>query len=258
MFDIYENKSGNDQIASETKQVWEMDRIDCESGGIKLYLKGCDYPQKGWPTHEALFAVNAVKKIILVLVKRFSIFMNIESFNVICWGIISPYVLRFKYQQEFTKELDDFIYKFLMLYGVKDEIASKFSTIISHVFEYDWAYRMRLQDLFNETNSVKLYKYPRKEMRRLLELNRVRDFKEASDKFKMFARLVSWAFFIPKVKRCFREALKSVDFKKLQPDDGDKYWMLCRIDYNPFGKTEAERKKMLDEYNFVKGIDVTI
>ncbi len=262
MPDIYENQSGGQQIANESVQVWEMERIEYEEG-IKIYLKGCDYPQKGLPTPEALFAVNALKKVLLVGMRTFKgllLFVGvkklIKAFNEVGWRIISPYVLKNEYQQEFTKQFDNLIYFFLFAYGIETDDASRFASIISHVFEYDWAYRLRMQDLFNETNKEKLIENPRKEMRRLLALNRVRDFKEANDKFKMFARIASWMFYIPKVKHCFITALHMVDFSKLQPDAGDRYWMCQRIDYDSFGKTFDERKEMLKGFNVVAGRDV--
>ncbi len=262
MHDIYENKSGGDQIAQESVQVWHMDRIEYD-GGIKLYLKGCDYPQKGMPTPEALFAVNAVKKILLVGMRTFKgslIFVRVKklvkAFNEIGWRIISPYVLKEEYQQEFTREIDNLIYFFLFAYGIEADDANRCASIMSHIFEYDWAYRLRLQDLFGETNKEMLQDNPRSELRRLLELNRVRDFKEANDKFKMFARMMSWVFFIPRVRHSFVTAVSLVDFSKLVPDEGDRYWMLQRLDYQSFGKTLEERKEMLKEYNVVAGINV--
>ncbi len=248
MFDIYENFNQSQQIAQEAKESWEVDRIEMEDG-IRVYLKGCDYPQKGMVTPDALYAINQVKKVLLTSVRTFHVFLLffskqklVDAFNTICWGIVSPYTLKPKYRNDFTLEIGGFIYSFLREYGISEESSEKFANIVSHVFEYDNAYRLRVQDLFSSTNFERLNKNPRKEIKRLLRLNRERDFKEANLKFKLFSNLTSLALLSPKVKRCFRKALKNSDYVKLQFDKGDLFWSYQRIDYDVFGLNYQARR----------------
>lgn len=262
MLDIYENKSAGDQLSREAIESWVVDKIEYV-GGIKIYLKGCDYPQKGLPTPEALFVTNQVKKILLTSARTFHIFLLffskqklVNAFNTVCWNIISPYTLKPQYRTDFTIEIGNFIYRFMEEYGLEEKSAETFANILAHIFEYDNAYRLRMQDLFTASSFELLNKSPRKELRRLLELNRIRDFKEANTKFKLFATLISLVMLSPKAKYAFRQALIMSDLSKLQFDEGDRYWALQRIDYNAFGKTQEERKDMLKGFNIVKGVPI--
>lgn len=264
MLDIYENGSETQQIAREAVESWEVEKIEYE-GGVKIYLKGCDYPQKGIPTAQAIFMINQIKKLLLTSVKTFHVFLAffskqklVDAFNTVCWGIISPYILKPQYRTDFSLELGSFMYRFMVEYGIEEVSAETFAKIISHIFEYDNAYRLRMQDLFTASSFDQLTISPRKEVKRLLELNRVRDFKEANMKFKIFSTLISLALWSPKVKRSFRRALQDIDLTKLKFDEGDTYWVLQRIDYNAFGKTQEERKEMLKGFNVVKGKPLTV
>ncbi len=247
MQDIYENGSSNEQIAKEAVESWVVDRIEYE-GGIKIYLKGCDYPYKGMTTPDALFAINQIKKILLTSVKTFHIFLLffskqklVDAFNTVCWGIISPYTLKRKYRTEFTIEIGNFLHRFMASYGISGDSSKKFANIIAHIFEYDNAYRLRLQDLFTASSYKSLHSNPRKELKRLLELNRIRDFQEANLKFKLFATLLSLVMLSPRANKSFRVALEYANFKKLH-----------------FGKTLEQRKKMLKGFNVVKGKPLTV
>lgn len=107
---------------------------------------------------------------------------------------------------------------------------------ITGAFEYilqkDWAYRLRFLDLCNETTPERLQKEPIREIRRLLAINRERDYKTAngelvSDKLQKFGRLIQIALLWPPFRRKFREYTKNLP----KPDEIDKYWMRLRTDY---------------------------
>lgn len=224
--DIYKYSPASvNLVQEEAKQSWEIDRIEYKEG-IKIYLKGCDFPQKGMPTPESILSVNQVKKVI----KRIHIFIRSWTiFEELFWPIVQPFILKEEYQTPFTKEFAKFF-------------NGKSALIISHIFEYDWAYRLRLQDLFFETTKEDLIKQPYREVRRLIKLNSQRDYEENVKKFKY----IPYLFLIPSVRRKFRESLKEIEFTRLQPDEGDMFWMLQRIDYDSFGLTFKERENMLE------------
>lgn len=236
MPDIYQYAGGGEQIVkNEVSEIWKVDRVEY-SQGIRVYLEGCSFPQKGLPTKEALFAINQVKKIL----KMFHIFIwSRKRFEELCWPVISPYILKEEYQQVFTKEFAKFF-------------TGKTAEIISHIFEYDWAYRLRLQDMLGETTKDELLKQPYREVTRIVEINKQRDYKEVSDKF----RFLPYIFLIPSVRRRFRHALKEIDFAKLQFDEGDMYWANQRLEYNTFGKTFEERTELLKGYQVVQSTHI--
>jgi hypothetical protein len=267
MIDIYENGTANTQISKEAVESWEVEKVEYE-GGIKIYLKGCDFPQKGLPTPEAIFSINQIKKILLTSVKTFHVLLLllpkqklINAFNTVCWGIISPYTLKPEYRTDFTLEIGSFIYRFMVEYGIEKKSSERFANIISHIFEYDNAYRLRVQDMFTSSSDRQLFDNPRQELKRLLKLNRVREFKSKkikylpSTKFKIFHNLLSVALLSPKIKKCFKKALQGIDFTKLQFDKGDLYWALQRTDYDTYGLPLHARENMiqLNKWKTIKG-----
>lgn len=179
----------------------EIERIEYE-GGIKIYLKGHVYPQKGLPTEQAVFAVNIAKKLLSF------------KFRDAVYTALQPHLLKPEYMTPFARE-------------IKRMFPSKLGTVIAHIFEYDSSYRLRTQDLANETSKEALLRNPFKEIRRLLAINKRRDYEEVHLKFKRFGYVLMALLFLPQFRRKFRE----LDFDKLKPDTADFYWTNIRTDY---------------------------
>lgn len=235
MNDIYKYQATKDIIKQEASELWVLEKVEY-TDGIQLHIVGCSYPQKGLPTPEALTAINSIKKIL----KTFNIFIfSTQRFETVCWPIMSSFILKEEYQQAFTKEFSKFF-------------KGKTAEIISHIFEYDWAYRLRIQDLFTASTKEKLMKRPYREVKHLIQLNKERDYKEVSDKFKY----VPYLFLIPSLRRSFRASLREIDYEKLCYDEGDRYWALQRIEYDSFGKNFDERKEMLQGYQVAQSIHI--
>lgn len=116
---------------------------------------------------------------------------------------------------------------------------------LEYILEHDQAYRYRFMDLIAETTKERLTKNPRKEIKRLLSINRERDYKVVSDKIGKFGRLVTYALLIPSAKRKFRHAVYNWDWSKYQWDEIDRYWALQKLDYNYFGLSYEERQQIL-------------
>lgn len=261
--DIYKYDLGGVQLVrDEAKELWHVDRMEIE-GGIKIYMTGCQFPKKSMPTPETISAINQIKRLLLTTLKTFHIFILfirpqklIKSFNSIAFPIIRPYVLKQQYQTVFAKEFKNLLALLLGDYEGGKETAE----IISQIFEYDEAYRIRLQDLFSETTKEKLIKNPRKEIKRLLEIQRQReyDYGEINGKFKLFSHVLNLALLSPKLKRKFREALEKINLENLCLDEADLYWLLQRIDYNWNNLPFKEREDMLKlkGWSTVKAIPV--
>ena len=69
-----------------------------------------------------------------------------------------------------ASELQGIIYGFLAYSGISTPIAKQTAYIFGEIFEYDNAYRFRVQDLFTESSKELLTKNPIKEIRRLLKI----------------------------------------------------------------------------------------
>jgi hypothetical protein len=261
---LFEEKTGEQQVATESEIFYLVEKVTYENG-IKSWLKGAEYPQKGQAPAETLFYLGMSKRILvesfklssklpiifgflagqLVLPKRYKLSIEgiLEVYNSILWKVISPYILKQENMMDFSREIRKFTYVFLREINVKEEVARQFSAIFSHFFEYDNAYRYRLQDLFNESTEEKLTQNPIKELGRLSKINQERDVEVVSTKFKSGIKLLQAILLVPKFKKAFKEAMTFVDFKKLQYDEIDIYWISMRNDYLYLGEDVITRSK---------------
>lgn len=260
---VYENKtSAKSLILQEHKTETIIERIGYEDG-IQLYLKGCQFPQKSCPTPEAIIATNTVKRTIISFcysrVIPLSFTKIVQSFNRINYDVMSHYFLKDKFMTKFSREMKSFIYNFLKEFGLDEDQSQKASKIISHIFEYDNAYRYRLQDIFQETTKQKLV--TRKEWKRLAYLLYERDDIESrksggdrrvGKQFKIVVGFLSLFLYIPKLKRSLRKAIQSANWNAFLMDDGDYYWSYFRLDYNFGGLDYDQRMVEYKKRGFIK------
>lgn len=263
--ELYENYEASKQITnearvSETELVgWKINEVRWGKNGIETIIDGADFPSRGYAPPEAVFANNIVKRLIisgLPVVNPLRYQEAISAFGEISWKIMSPYILKSEYLTPFSKEIEKMARVFLTEIGSK--WIFKTAKVIAHLFEYDNAYRMRLEDLFNESSPDLLLNNPRKEIVRLLELNRTREVtykQDVSKKFKLVANVLGTILLVPKVNKAFKKAIKAVEYKNLCIDNIELYWMCHRQDYNFLGKTYEERVELLENagYKLVKG-----
>ncbi len=129
--------------------------------------------------------------------------------------------------------------------------------ILNYVLQYDWAYRLRFIDLCEETTLEALSNNPRKELKRLIQINRERDYKETShptnplvsDKITKLGNLLRTLLLIPTANRHFKRNLP----KQLPTfDDIDLYWALQRKDYNIKGLSYEQRMDELTKRGWNK------
>ncbi len=141
----------------------------------------------------------------------------------------------------FSLELGKFITTFLYNVGITEKTAVEFGKIVANMFEYDNAYRFRLQDLFTASSLKDMKEKPYKEICRLLKLSKERDSEGVSQKFRYIKPILFLAFLIPKVKKAFIKTLDLIEFKNLQLDEIDLYWIAMRTDYDYLGMEVQER-----------------
>jgi hypothetical protein len=262
--ELFEEKTGEQQVATESEIFYLVENIEF-GNGIRAYLRGAEYHQKGQAPAETLFFLNMAKRIVVESLKlgsklpvvagftlgqlispkkhKLSISQGLELYNSILWKIISPYILKSENMIEMPREVRKFIYVFLREIGIEERIARQFSSIFSHFFEYDNAYRYRVQDLLNEVTEEEFLNSPIKTLNKMISFNKQRDVWSIHDKFKSGMRLIQAVLLLPKYRKAFRNALGFVDFKKLQYDEIDIYWISMRNDYLYLGEDVATRAK---------------
>lgn len=262
--DILENKSGTEQVATESEIFYLVEETKYD-GGIFTYLKGAEYPQKGIAPAETLFFLNMAKRIVaegmrlasklpvmlgfclgqIVLPKRHKLSVQgiLATYNSILWKVISPYILKPEYMMSFSREVRKFTATFLNEVGIDPLNNDQFSKIFSHFFEYDNAYRYRVQDLLSETTKKRLLENPHREIRNFIELSRHRDVEGVSEKLIAGLKILSLLLRIPRYKRAFDFALGCSAFKNFQYDEIDVYWISMRNDYLYMGEDVETRSK---------------
>lgn len=219
MPDIYKYPPATQSVTWETgkNEGMDVERIEINSG-IRIYLKGEVHPSKGLPTPEAIVAVNSVKRWAKLLLRLKIAPGAFWSESVL---VMRPYILKPEYQQIFTKELTNLLEHF---------VSREKAETIAHIFEYDRAYRFRVQDLFDCTWQRRILEGPIHEIGRLIKINGVRDYAAVHTKIRAFGRL-RWLLLWPPLRKRFVTAIRSCHYVDLIPDDDDIYWMSKQDDY---------------------------
>jgi hypothetical protein len=240
----------------ETQNTYIFEEVEYpEEGGILIKYQGIPYKKKGLPYPEAIWSVNSVKRITLLLMYSigFYKFFSKKSIEKImaayvreCDMILEKCMLKDEFFCKSAKELLKGLQIFFTTLGFKEDLSYRISRIIAMMLEYDNAYRYRFQDLASETSSTELFMNPVKELKRLIRIAFNRDNKGIASKTTKLIKLVTLILIVPKIRKAFRYAVFGVKFQNLQFDEDDRYFCLNRSDYNFFGKSLEERLK---EYN---------
>jgi hypothetical protein len=251
----YEQQTGGEQVASEGQVFYLTEKVEVNDNGIFQWLKGAEYPQKGMPQAEAIFAVNVAKRLFIhslrfaselwyilpIFITKRSLEGKIGAFNEISIKIISPYILIPQLLTSLARELGKFCTTFLLKIGISENTSIDFGKIIATMFEYDNAYRFRVQDLFTASSKEQIQSDPYKEICRLLDLAQQRDDAGVHKKFRYIKPILWIAFKVPRIRKSFIKTFDVIDFSKLQFDEIDNYWIGMRTDYDFYGLEPQER-----------------
>lgn len=242
--------------------------IECpESGGIFVHCVGYLYPVKGFANPDAVSANNLVKRMFVGYAGAFAtkeVMMCLSLLTFFPWKrklkvmekmlhgfcalgalILGPHMWQDpKRYIFFCQELRTLLFQFFRNLGISEGVAGESADVFATMIEWDDAYRYRLEDLFSETTSEALQENPRKEIEKLMLIARQRDPNPlTSTKFVNIGRLLSALLLHPKIKKAFKEALKTIDFTKLQYDDADRYHVMPLGRYEFFGEKLETRFK---------------
>jgi len=256
--ECYKYSTGEAQMNQEQisckENLLEVSGFDW-NGALKTNIKDAMFPYKSYVSDEIMWATNMVKSnfmealklltrpqylpgTLYTLFRQKELEKTIQSFNQQSWRVISPYILKDQHLSNFAKELHWCIFTFLYELGITEEHADRFATIVSHLIEYDNAYRFRIQDLFSEVT-----KLTPKEIKRLARISKERDSEGVSKKITTIATIISLGLWIPKVKRAFNKVAEGVTIENLYYETDDIYWVALREDYLYQGKTKEQRMK---------------
>lgn len=240
MDNVYEfNQTGRERIIAEAQSSDVVTHITTD-GGIKIHITNHPFPQKSCPTPEALIAINTVKRVLISFLSARLLPVSkihlVKTFNRITWDVMEQHILKPEYMTDVSREMRSLIFVFLKNWGVEEGEATRTAKILSHVLEYDSAYRYRFQDIIGETNPEALLR--RKEWIRLAQILYERDDlqtrgseRRVGTQFLRAIKLASLAFYLPGFKKALAVALRLPTWNLMLMDDSDKYWVSFRKDY---------------------------
>lgn len=241
-----------DTINSKKDSYHVTTKVDFTEDGIYQYLEGAEYPQRGFPDSDAITACNIVKRLLITTLKNPPILIpttrNLEkflnNFNNISLLILNDYILL--HQTPLADEFRILINNFLTNIGIKPKTAHETSLVISALFEYDNAYRFRLQDLFTSTTKEYLANNPYFGISDLIQISKERHGNNSvHKKFALIKPLAYIVGIIPKYRKAYINAINTTNFERLQLTPIDEYWVAQRVDYKFYGETQAQLKKRL-------------
>lgn len=220
--------------------------------GALIHIVGAKYPKKGYPTPEAIVALNIVKTAVKEATRYPLQLLSVNkdklltSFNNTFNKAFTPYKMKEEYLCPAAYGVFQFLRLFLIRANIQPAIANLAAFNFAHFIEYDDAYRYRMQDIMSESTHAQITENPRKEIKRLLAIFFERtQFKVGDTPAVKVARLLKplmLLLFIPKYKRIFKECMTKDVFTRLQYDDADRYWASLKNEVYLFtGKTYEER-----------------
>ncbi len=226
--------------------------------GALIYVKGATYPKKGFPTPEAVWAINQAKVVLreslsLMNTKAFSIgFLltwnkkaliekALNSYNTIANRALKPYMIKPEYLCPTAYSVNNGVMMFLVKLGINQQIASSFAYNVAHIFEYDDAYRYRLQDIASISSETHVKMDVSMEIEFLLKKYKERESNETViHKVDSLMKLLKFALNVKSIHRALTEALL-FSLEGMKYDESDWYWVCMRGDYLFGGQTYEER-----------------
>lgn len=250
-----------------------------ESGGIFVHYKGMPFPAKGFPTPEASFRNDIVKRITLTIAKGFTgpeLILPAAMFAILPWKLKKKAINRvlenycrigqwlfigsFQKYERLTptaKAVRKIVDSMCVSLGLSDDVIQMLGKVVSHIIELDDAYRYRLQDLMSETSKTELSELPFNAVSRIAEIAYKREKMAAvRSTLKAVSALMHVIVVYPKTRKAFKRAISNLsidEFKGMQLDNADRYHVLLRDDYDFTGRPFDERRNIyIDFHTFSK------
>ena len=230
-----------DIVHKENPPAYMTDHFEIGEG-IRQYIKGGLYPDKGWVYPEAVDAINQAKRYLMVFTHGvpFSFRGAVSAYCKLTDDILKPHYIEQVYMTPFASEVLKFIdYMFRWQLNYDERLP----WIVSTIFEYDNSYRFRGLDIMSECDEDDLYNKPIREIFRLAKIAGEREFNKDMTKRIHKLKWLSLCLLIPKYRKAFRKAIELANFDNFRYDKGDNYWVSFMDGYYYQGMSYEERSK---------------
>ncbi len=241
-----------------------------DDGGIYVYYKGMPFPRKAWPTPEAVYNNDLMKRTTMTILNIFTgkdLLLPFIAFAILPWKLkmktltraifnyhritewmLMPYYLKPQYYSRPCRTIRKLTHNFLLALGINENLSDIIAKGVATMIEYDDAYRYRIQDLMTTTTLTRLRESPSQEVKKLLATFKERELAgNVMENIKSFSFISSLVLLHPKVRKAWCQAFMSItfqDFEWLQLDEADQYHTLNRGDYNYLGRTLEHRTQI--------------
>ncbi len=209
--------------------IWTLKEVKLpKEGGVLSYYEEHTFPKKGFPVERVVDKVNIVKKVAMTMLYTFSkskiiLVITVLFFHKDMIRVYTEFLQKLNSLIGYTK-LKPFRYCLAMrsMYSAFEEEDHMLRDIVCMIFEFDDAYRYRLQDILGELDKEKLVANPRKELSRLMALAEYRD---TDDRLQGMFNRARKALIILSLSKKVREKVVTFFLKldteavKMQEDD---------------------------------------
>lgn len=242
-----------DNIMAEQKKFSNIEKASFDNG-LYLYFQNAEYPMRGIPNVNIIASINIMKALFVEILKiRFDYLSVFTAFNRIGMKVMSEHILKDEYMSPQIRELKKILYNFTLKLTSNSIVSTNFADIVSHLVEYDIAYRLRFVDLASEANKEMFVSNSKKELKRLVHIWRSREVMHKgsmTNKIDRAIQYVPYLLSIPKIRKALQFALQQADFSKMRYDNIDMYWACLREDYDHMGLSYDKRLEIINNNGY--------
>ncbi len=221
-----------------TRHNWQK-TVCPDTGGMFSYYEDEPYPFPGHFYVEAVEANNIMKKLTVAMIKSLKPSTPTKMLEnaLFQYCRISDYTNRNHYMKKrfyckFSRELWKFTYLFFKRLGISDDVSYRTGRAAANLFEWEDAYRFRMQHIFTMCDIEALKKSPGKELERLGREYAKREKTGIEETFLRPIKMLKLLLLIPKVKKAFLFAISNSFFKNLWLSEADTHFSFQRGDYD--------------------------
>lgn len=252
-------------MGEKNRMYIHYDTLYPDTGGIYRCYHGCKYAEKSFAWPAGIHAANTAKRLLvghikLVAKDPFMLFRLatskqfrnrfIQTYVEAADMTLRPIYFMGEYPRYYSnmaKQIKAFLDTFLPAIGITQENAFGFSRALMTCMEQDNAYRVRVQDLAGVTTQARIIKNLPKEMDLIAKAFAQRDPSARTsesgqgDKLASFSRIMKLAWMWPSYRRAIKKGLRAMQWEYFVLDEGDRYFNLCRFDYDIEGRSFDDR-----------------
>lgn len=238
-----------------------------ENGGILSYFFNHKFPEKQLVYPEMFVGLNIFKrslmnsihllkqshliKLLLILILPFRKLKQriIESYVNMFWAGLNLVALKPNYYCDAGRELRR------VLITLTNN--PSYLTLIEMgllFFEYDNAYRYRIQDFAGIINKNLFLNNPTEELKHSIKEYKKREF-ILEEKVNLF-KYIYLLFYIPKYKNLAKQFIRELDLERVKLSTEDRYWCYHRLDYDFDGLELLARMDKRKEWMGLKVLSV--